>query len=98
MQILDGRTMNQARIFDLFLGWADLHCGVEMYSKLCQIVMDLSHLPYRTHRKVNGGGVYYEIQYDYILFYHGVELKAQMSWRENVCIRFTFTEGTGTDW
>ncbi|KAJ2928088.1 hypothetical protein H1R20_g9021, partial [Candolleomyces eurysporus] len=56
----------------------------EMYSKLCQIIMDLSYLPYKTLPKLDDqGGVYYEIDYDYILFYQGVELKAQMAWIEN---------------
>jgi len=55
-----------------------------MYSKLCQLHMDLSHLPFKTLPKYDGPGVYYEIQYEYLLFYHGVELKAQMAWRENV--------------
>ncbi|RXW25677.1 hypothetical protein EST38_g183 [Candolleomyces aberdarensis] len=56
----------------------------EMYSKLCQIFMDLSYLPYKTLPKLDDqGGVYYEIDYDYLLFYQGVELKAQMAWLEN---------------
>lgn len=47
--------------------------------------MDLSYLPYKTLPKLdNQGGVYYEIDYDYLLFYQGVELKAQMAWLENV--------------
>ncbi|KAJ2917954.1 hypothetical protein MD484_g2428, partial [Candolleomyces efflorescens] len=56
----------------------------EMYSKLCQIFMDLSSLPYKTLPKVDSqAGVYYEIDYDYLLFYEGIELKAQMAWIEN---------------
>lgn len=61
------------------------HSNSGMYSKLCEIVMDMSRVPYKTMRKEDGQrGKYYEIDYDYVLYYHGVELKAQMAWCENV--------------
>ncbi|KAF6746720.1 hypothetical protein DFP72DRAFT_822694 [Ephemerocybe angulata] len=55
----------------------------DMYSKLCQIVMDISHVPYKTLPALGKEGTYFEIEYDNILYYHGIELKAQMAWREN---------------
>lgn len=54
--------------------------------------MDLSHLPIRPVDKLNGKtGDFFYLEYGYILQFSAVELKAQMSWTENVGIVFSIT-------
>jgi hypothetical protein len=50
--------------------------------------MDLSHIPLAPRSKLNGAtGTYYYLGYDLILFFSSVELRAQISWEENVSRR-----------
>ncbi|EAU92333.2 hypothetical protein CC1G_00552 [Coprinopsis cinerea okayama7 len=62
--------------------WKDVE--PEMYTKLCTIEMDLSHIPLTPRQKANGArGTYYYLGYDLVLFFSSVELKAQICWEEN---------------
>jgi hypothetical protein len=53
------------------------------YTKLCTIEADLSRAPMLNMPKV-AGMRYYKIMYDIILSFGMTELKAQVSWEENV--------------
>ncbi|KAG2016352.1 hypothetical protein CC2G_009524 [Coprinopsis cinerea AmutBmut pab1-1] len=56
----------------------------ENYAKLCTVEMDLSHLPIQPRTRANGtSGNYWYLEYNYILFFSAVELRAQISWKEN---------------
>ncbi|KAH6917102.1 hypothetical protein BKA70DRAFT_1367619 [Coprinopsis sp. MPI-PUGE-AT-0042] len=62
--------------------WKDVE--PDMYTKLCTIEMDLSHIPLHPRPKANGAaGSYYYLGYDLVLFFSSVELRAQISWEEN---------------
>ena len=57
----------------------------EMFTKVCSIEMDLSHLPLVAQPMLNGGpGMFYEIEYETVLLFGLTELKAQIAWKENV--------------
>lgn len=56
-----------------------------MYTKLCIVEMDLSHIPLSPRPKTNGApGTFYYLGYDLILFFSSVEMRAQIAWEENV--------------
>jgi len=63
---------------------ADPCPSIANFRKLCRIETDLSHLPYKVLIQENKKSVYYQMEYDTVLFYQGVELKAQMAWKEQV--------------
>ena len=47
--------------------------------------MDLSHLPITPRAKANGeSGNFWYLEYNYVLCFSAVELRAQMSWMEGV--------------
>jgi hypothetical protein len=57
----------------------------DMYTKICSIEMDLSHLPLVAQPRLNGEpGMFYEIEYETVLMFGLTELKAQIAWKENV--------------
>ena len=57
----------------------------DMFTKVCSIEMDLSHLPLVAQPMLNGGpGMFYEIEYETVLLFGLTELKAQIAWKENV--------------
>ncbi|TFK21092.1 hypothetical protein FA15DRAFT_672873 [Coprinopsis marcescibilis] len=61
--------------------WKDT--DTDNYSKLCAVEMDLSHLPITPKAKSNGQtGNYWYLEYNYILNFSSVELRAQISWME----------------
>lgn len=69
--------------------WTDeANCSKDCYKKLCTIEMDLSHLPLRPSDKVEGTGDFFYLEYGYILHFSAVELKAQISWVEDVSFSF----------
>jgi len=60
----------------------------DLYSKLCTIKVDLSHLSntsnVRTLARVSGGsGVYYEVKADLVMLFGGTEIEALLCWKEN---------------
>ncbi|KAJ3512906.1 hypothetical protein NMY22_g15199 [Coprinellus aureogranulatus] len=56
----------------------------DMYTKLCIVEMDLSHIPLHPRPKTNGApGVFYYLGYDLILFFSSVEMRAQIAWEED---------------
>jgi hypothetical protein len=56
--------------------------GIDNYTKLCTIEVDLSHLPLRP--KYSGGGPIYRLDYDIVLLFGLTELQAMLAWKENV--------------
>lgn len=57
----------------------------DMYTKVCSIEMDLSHLPLVAQPRLSGEpGMFYEIEYETVLLFGLTELKAQIAWKENV--------------
>ena len=58
--------------------------GVENYTNLCTIEMDLSYLPLSPRSKSSGGGTYYCLEYDVILLFGLTELEAMVAWKEEV--------------
>jgi len=62
--------------------WRDIE--PDMYTKICSIEMDLSHLPLVAQPRLNGEpGMFYEIEYETVLMFGLTELKAQIAWKEN---------------
>ena len=61
---------------------------LELYSELCTIRVDLSHLwntsNIQTLPKRSGPGVYYEVYYEIVMLFGGTEIEAQLCWNENV--------------
>ena len=60
----------------------------DLYSKLCTIEVDLSHLwntsNIQTLPKRLGHGVYYKVKYDVVMLFGGTEIQTQLCWKENV--------------
>lgn len=62
--------------------WRDVEPG--MFTRVCSIEMDLSHLPLVAQPKLNGeSGMFYEVEYETVLLFGLTELKAQIAWKEN---------------
>ena len=59
----------------------------ELYSELCTIEVDLSHLSHTSNvQTINKlGGVYYKVAYELVMLFGGTEIEAQLCWKENVC-------------
>ena len=61
---------------------------LELYSQLCTIEVDLSHLwntsNVQTKSKLSSSEVYYTVLYDLIMLFGGTEIEAQVCWKENV--------------
>lgn len=56
-----------------------------MFTKLCIVEMDLSHIPLYPRSKTNGApGTFYYLGYDLVLFFSSVEMRAQIAWEEDV--------------
>jgi hypothetical protein len=72
--------------------------GIENYTDLCAIQIDLSHLPLLPLSKYSGGGTCYYFEYEIVLLFGLTELQAVVAWKENVgppfvfLHRFAFTE------
>ena len=58
---------------------------LENYTKLCDIPVDLSHLP-QPIKKGPNGDMYHEVEYDIVLMLGLTEFKVQVAWKENVCV------------
>ena len=58
--------------------------NIENYTRLCKIKLDLSHLPLPPLTKSSGEGIYYRLDYEVILLFGLTELKAMVTWKENV--------------
>ena len=59
----------------------------ELYSELCTIDVDLSHLWNTSSVQTlsKGSGVYYyKVSYELIMLFGGTEIEAQLCWKENV--------------
>ncbi|KIM58494.1 hypothetical protein SCLCIDRAFT_128104 [Scleroderma citrinum Foug A] len=57
----------------------------DSYTSLCTIRADTSKLAHSMHsHQLPGGGVYYSIMFYVVLLFGLTELRAQISWRENV--------------
>jgi hypothetical protein len=54
------------------------------YTKLCTIEADLSRVPLSPRPKASGKGNFYRVDYDIVLLFGMTELKAQVTWKENV--------------
>ncbi len=57
---------------------------VELYSTLCFIKADLSHIPKLRKYSNHIRGYYYEVKYNIVLSFGLTEFKAFIAWRENV--------------
>ena len=57
---------------------------VELYSTLCYVEGDLSHVPKPESYSHHIHDSYYEVKFDIILSFGLTELKAFIAWRENV--------------
>ena len=59
---------------------------LELYSKLCTIEVDLSHLRNTSdiHTVGTGPGVYYKLYYDLVMLFGGTEIEAYLCWKEKV--------------
>ena len=57
-----------------------------MYSEVCTVEVDLSHLTRKTEdiKKRGSKGKYYQIDFDVALLFGLTELKAQLIWKEKV--------------
>ncbi|KAI6044888.1 hypothetical protein EDC04DRAFT_2640470 [Pisolithus marmoratus] len=57
----------------------------ELYTKLCTVYADTSKLAssLRPNRRHDGLGVYYTLTFDVVMLFGLMELKAQISWKEN---------------
>lgn len=58
-----------------------------MFTILCTIVVDTSHLihtPIVKQQRGIHGGFYYSMNFDVVLLVGGVELKVLLAWNENV--------------
>jgi len=58
--------------------------NIENYTRLCTIKVDLSHLPLPPLSKPSGEGIYYRLDFEVILLFGLTELKAMVTWKENV--------------
>lgn len=59
----------------------------ELYSELCTIEVDLSHLSNTSNvqtLKKPSGAVYYKVAYELIMLFGGTEIEVQLCWKENV--------------
>ncbi|TFK26684.1 hypothetical protein FA15DRAFT_667159 [Coprinopsis marcescibilis] len=61
--------------------WKDV--DPDLYTKLCSIEMDLSHIPLTPRAKAGGVGLFYYLGYDLVLSLSSVEMTAQIAWEEN---------------
>lgn len=59
-------------------------CLPDKFARLCRIYNDLSKTNPRKKEKPDGTGDYYEIDLTLVLFFEGIELKAQVAWFEDV--------------
>lgn len=59
---------------------------LELYSELCTIEVDLSHLWNTSNVQTlpRGTGVYYKVNYELVMLFGGTEIEAQLCWKENV--------------
>jgi len=57
----------------------------ELYSELCTIEVDLSHLSYTSNVQIihKPSGVYYKVAYELVMLFGGTEIEAQLCWKEN---------------
>ena len=66
---------------------ADVTMDADNYTKLCTIEVDLSHISLIPRYKGNGErGQYFRLDYDLVLLFGLTELKAQVAWKEGVCV------------
>ena len=71
----------------LFFLPADVTMDADNYTKLCTIEVDLSHISLIPRYKGNGErGQYFRLDYDLVLLFGLTELKAQVAWKEGVCV------------
>lgn len=62
---------------------AFMDVNTSLYSQLCTIEVDLSHLK-PSPKSVNAStSTYYKVDYELIMLFGGTELKAQLAWKEN---------------
>jgi len=62
---------------------AFMDVNTSLYSQLCTIEVDLSHLK-PTPKNVNASNsTYYKVDYELIMLFGGTELKAQLAWKEH---------------
>lgn len=64
---------------------------IENYTKLCTITVDLSHLPLQARPKATGRGTFFRLDYEIVLLFGLTELKAQVTWKEKVCVDSSVT-------
>lgn len=59
---------------------------LELYSELCTIEVDLSHLSHTSNVQTirSGSGMYYKVAYELIMLFGGTEIEVQLCWKENV--------------
>ena len=82
----NGETSTPVRDF-FTTGNISINCKApEMYSRVCTIEVDLSHLTRNTKdiKKRGPKGKYYRLDYEVALLFGLTELKAQLIWKEKV--------------
>ena len=59
---------------------------LDLYSELCTIEADLSHLwnTPNLQSMSKGDEVYFKVSYDLVMLFGGTEIQAHLSWKENV--------------
>ena len=59
---------------------------LDLYTKLCTIEVDLSHLQNTSdvHTFGTGSEVHYVVYYDLVMLFGGTEIEAQLCWKEKV--------------
>jgi len=69
----------------ILTGEAFMDTNPELYSELCTIEVDLSHLRNTSSvQTLTGGlGVYYKVNYELVMLFGGTEIEAQLRWIEN---------------
>ena len=58
--------------------------SIEIYTELCTIEVDLSHLPLSPHLNFVGDVIFYRLSFDIVLLFGQTELEAAVAWQENV--------------
>jgi len=58
----------------------------ELYSELCTIEVDLSHLSGTSNVQSiqKHSGVYFKVVYELVMLFGGTEIEVQLCWKENV--------------
>ncbi len=68
--------------------WAIL---LDKYTTFCTVEADLTSVP-RRKKKNTQGGIYYEVDWEVVLFFGLTEIKAQIAWKDTEVMQFCYFE------